>query len=81
MARVTVEECIERIPNRFEMVLTAAKRARQIYSGAEATLEVDNDKPTVVALREIEAGNNGVEVLTEPEFFSVEEREPKMPTF
>ncbi|RUM94401.1 MAG: DNA-directed RNA polymerase subunit omega [Thiothrix sp.] len=81
MARVTVEECIDKIPNRFEMVLTAAKRARQMYNGAEATLEINNDKPTVVALREIEAGNIGVEVLAEPEFFSVEEAEPKMPTF
>ncbi len=81
MARVTVEDCIDKIPNRFEMVLSAAKRARQIYSGAEATLEIDNDKPTVVALREIEAGNIGVEVLNESEFFSVEESEPKVPTF
>jgi DNA-directed RNA polymerase subunit omega len=73
MARVTVEDCIEKIPNRFDMVLSAAKRARQMYNGAEATLELDNDKPTVVALREIAVGNVGVEVLDEPEFFSVAE--------
>jgi DNA-directed RNA polymerase subunit omega len=81
MARVTVEECIEKIPNRFDMVLSAAKRARQIYNGAELTVEMDNDKPTVVALREIEAGNVGVEVLSEPEFFSMEEEEPTPPMF
>jgi DNA-directed RNA polymerase subunit omega len=53
MARVTVEDCIELVPNRFELVTVAAQRARQIASGSPLTLERDNDKDTVVALREI----------------------------
>ncbi len=53
MARVTVEDCVLRVPNRFELVLTAAERARQISSGASLTVERDNDKNPVVALREI----------------------------
>ena len=81
MARVTIEDCVEKIPNRFEMVLCAAKRARQMYNGAEATIELDNDKPTVVALREIAAGNIGTEVLTQPEFFAVEEDDPATKIF
>jgi DNA-directed RNA polymerase subunit omega len=53
MARVTVEDCIEKVPNRFELVLLAGQRARQISGGAEITLERDRDKNPVVALREI----------------------------
>jgi DNA-directed RNA polymerase subunit omega len=53
MARVTVEDCIEQIPNRFELVVLASERARKINSGAPLTLERDNDKDPVVALREI----------------------------
>ena len=53
MARVTVEDCILKIPNRFELVLLAAQRARDVASGAPITLERDNDKNPVVALREI----------------------------
>lgn len=53
MARVTVEDCIEKIPNRFELVMTAAQRARKIGSGAPLTIDRDNDKNPVVALREI----------------------------
>ena len=56
MARITVEDCLDRIPNRFEMVLTATKRARQIANGAEPLVEEENDKPTVIALREIADG-------------------------
>jgi DNA-directed RNA polymerase subunit omega len=56
MARITVEDCLNRIDNRFEMVLTATKRARQIANGAEPMVEEENDKPTVIALREIAAG-------------------------
>ncbi|RMG30616.1 MAG: DNA-directed RNA polymerase subunit omega [Gammaproteobacteria bacterium] len=56
MARVTVEDCLEKIDNRFELVLAASKRARQIARGAEPLVPWDNDKPTVVALREIAAG-------------------------
>ena len=53
MARVTVEDCVERIPNRFELVMLAAKRSREIASGSVLTVERDNDKNPVVALREI----------------------------
>ena len=53
MARVTVEDCIEHVPNRFELVALAAQRARQIVSGAPLNVERDNDKDTVVSLREI----------------------------
>ena len=55
MARVTVEDCIERIPNRFDLVLTAAQRARAIQKGELLTIDRDNDKNPVVALREIAA--------------------------
>jgi len=53
MARVTVEDCVLRVPNRFELVMVAAQRARDISSGAELSVERDNDKNPVVALREI----------------------------
>jgi len=53
MARVTVEDCVEKVPNRFELVLLAAQRAREISAGAKLTVERDNDKNPVVALREI----------------------------
>jgi len=53
MARVTVEDCVTKIPNRFELVMTAAQRARDISAGADLTMERDNDKNPVVALREI----------------------------
>jgi DNA-directed RNA polymerase subunit omega len=57
MARITVEDCLENIDNRFELVLTATKRARQIAHGADPMVEEENDKPTVLALREIAAGH------------------------
>jgi DNA-directed RNA polymerase subunit omega len=53
MARVTVEDCVVKIPNRFDLVMTAAQRAREIASGASITIDRDNDKNPVVALREI----------------------------
>ena len=53
MARVTVEDCVDKVPNRFDLVLLAAQRAREISGGAEITLERDRDKNPVVALREI----------------------------
>lgn len=56
MARVTVEDCLKNVKNRFELVLVAAKRARQLMRGKDARVEWDNDKATVVALREIAAG-------------------------
>lgn len=58
MARVTVEDCLERVPNRFELILLASRRARQLLTtGEEPTVPWDNDKATVVALREIAEGN------------------------
>jgi len=56
MARVTVEDCLNNVDNRFQLVLVATKRARQISLGAEPFLEEENDKPTVLALREIAEG-------------------------
>jgi len=57
MARVTVEDAVEKVGNRFDLVLVASRRARQIATGGKDPLvEVENDKPTVIALREIEAG-------------------------
>ena len=53
MARVTVEDCVQRVSNRFELVMVAAQRSREISAGAELRLERDNDKNPVVALREI----------------------------
>ncbi|MBH5321070.1 DNA-directed RNA polymerase subunit omega [Aurantiacibacter sediminis] len=53
MARVTVEDCVDKVPNRFDLVLLAAQRAREISGGAEITLDRDRDKNPVVALREI----------------------------
>jgi DNA-directed RNA polymerase subunit omega len=53
MARITVEDCLEVVDNRFELVLMATKRARQLAHGAEALIEAQHDKPTVLALREI----------------------------
>jgi DNA-directed RNA polymerase subunit omega len=56
MARVTVEDCLKNVRNRFELVILSAKRARQLMRGKEPKVAWDNDKPTVVALREIAAG-------------------------
>ena len=65
MARITVEDCMENIDNVFEMVLVAAKRARRIAHGADAMVELENDKPTVVALREIAEGHITPAILEE----------------
>jgi len=53
MARITVEDCLEHVENRFDLVLLAARRARQISQGADPLVPAENDKPTVIALREI----------------------------
>ena len=53
MARITVEDCIDKFPSRFELVLVASNRARKLHSGEDPTVEIDNDKNTVIALREI----------------------------
>ena len=63
MARITVDDCLRRIPNRFELTLTATYRARQLAAGSTPMVENDRDKPTVIALREVAAGKVGLEVL------------------
>lgn len=65
MARITVEDCVDNIENIFEMVLVAAKRARRIAHGAEPMVELENDKPTVIALREIAEGHVTPSILEE----------------
>jgi DNA-directed RNA polymerase subunit omega len=67
MARVTVEDCLRNVDNLFQLVLLASQRARRLANGAEPTVAVENDKPTVVALREIAAGSITPEMLREPE--------------
>jgi len=73
MARITVEDCLENIDNIFEMVLVAAKRARRIAHGADPLVDRENDKPTVIALREIAAGDITPAILDEIEQPSTEE--------
>lgn len=73
MARITVQDCLENVDNRFELVLTASRRARQVSLGAEPRVPRENDKPTVIALREIAEGLIGREVLDEPEADSLPE--------
>lgn len=65
MARITVTDCLENVDNRFELVLVAAKRARQLLRGADPLVERENDKPTVIALREIADGLVGPSILDE----------------
>lgn len=76
MARITVEDCVEKIGNRFELVLVATKRARQIARGAAPLLEEENDKPTVIALREIADGLIDQSVLDEEVEIASDEEEP-----
>ena len=63
MARITVEDCLRIIPNRFEMALAATYRARQLSNGSQPMIETNRDKPTVIALRELAAGKYGTEIL------------------
>ena len=73
MARVTVEDCLENVDNRFELVMVSSKRARQIATGGrEAMVDLENDKPTVLALREIAEGLVGPAILEEP---TIEEKD------
>ena len=73
MARVTVEDCLENVDNRFELVMVSSKRARQIATGGkEAMVDIENDKPTVLALREIAEGLVGPSILNEP---TIEEKD------
>jgi len=73
MARITVEDCLDNIDNIFEMVLVASKRARRIAHGADPLVEWENDKPTVVALREIAEGHVTPAILEEVEAPPAEE--------
>lgn len=63
MARITVEDCLKKIPNRFQLTLAATYRARQLTTGNTPMVESDRDKPTVIALREVAAGKVGLEML------------------
>ena len=65
MARVTVEDCVDKVPNRFELVMLAAHRAREIQSGSPLTIERDNDKNPVVSLREIAEETQSADALRE----------------
>lgn len=71
MARLTVEDCLENVDSRYDLVLLASKRARQISMGSEPLVEEDLDKPTVIALREIAAGlisNENIDSIDKNEF-------------
>lgn len=63
MARITVDDCLKRIPNRFQLTLAATFRARQLTNGATPMVEPERDKPTVIALRELALGKFGLEIL------------------
>ncbi|MDH3714480.1 MAG: DNA-directed RNA polymerase subunit omega [Gammaproteobacteria bacterium] len=78
MARVTVEDCLDNVANRFELVLAAAKRARQIYLGADPMVEAENDKPTVLALREIAEGKVTSAILDEVPELTIEDVEEQL---
>jgi DNA-directed RNA polymerase subunit omega len=85
MARITVEDCLANVENIFEMVLVAAKRARRVAHGAEPMVELENDKPTVIALREIADGHVTPAILEEidappaEEFMQTEAAEDILP--
>lgn len=79
MARITVEDCLDKVDNRFELVMVSSKRARQIQiEGRDPMVSVDNDKPTVVALREIADGLVTNEILIEKPSVELEEVEEEM---
>jgi DNA-directed RNA polymerase subunit omega len=86
MARVTVEDCLANVDNRFQLVLVATKRARQLSLGAEPFVDEENDKPTVLALREIAEGHVTRDILEEKieeeilEFIDSSEEEEQAPT-
>ena len=75
MARITVEDCLENVENRFELVLVAAKRTRQLHLGADPLVPEDRDKSTVIALREIAEGLITNEILNEKEIDPYQEAE------
>ena len=74
MARVTVEDCLENVANRFELVMVASKRSRQLATGGkEPLVQEESDKPTVIALREIAEGHITADILVHREEVSVED--------
>jgi DNA-directed RNA polymerase subunit omega len=75
MARVTVEDCLDKVDNRFQLVLVATKRARQLANGVQPLVVCGNDKPTIIALREIAEGLIGPSILDEPLHPIIEEEE------
>ncbi|MGB5177245.1 MAG: DNA-directed RNA polymerase subunit omega [Gammaproteobacteria bacterium] len=78
MARVTVEDCLDKVDNRFQLVLVATKRARQLANGVQPLVPWENDKPTIVALREIAAGLVGPGILEETVHSVFEEDEEEL---
>lgn len=78
MARLTVEDCLDYVDNRFQLVLVASKRARQLLNGQEPLLEWENDKATVMALREIEEGLVTSAILDEDPVMEIEEEEVEL---
>ena len=79
MARVTVEDCLGKVENRFQLVLVATKRARQLANGVQPLVEWENDKPTIVALREIAEGHVNPSILEEIDVPPAEEFMPVDP--
>ncbi len=75
MARITVEDCLENVDNRFQLVLIATKRARQIVAGSAILVDEENDKPTVLALREVAAGKIDSSILDEEPEEALEEED------
>jgi DNA-directed RNA polymerase subunit omega len=67
MARITVDDCLKLVPNRFQLTLAATYRARQLAQGATPMVDADKDKATVIALREMAQGKYGVEILVRPQ--------------
>ncbi len=80
MARITVEDCLDKVENRFQLVLVAAKRARQLAMGAEALVDWENDKPTVVALRELAEGRIDAETIRQSQFRPMVKETPAPPS-
>jgi len=80
MARVTVEDCLDKVDNRFQLVLVATKRARQLANGVQPLVDWENDKPTIVALREIAEGLIGPSILDEPVHTVFDEEEAEAET-
>ncbi len=78
MARITVEDCVSKVDNVFDLVLLASRRARRLANGAEAFIEWENDKPTVVALREIAEGHITAEIMDELEAPKIEDIEAEL---